>query len=76
MASALTTITNVSKQVVPILINNITTADANSNSTVPADKAQQMLIAPSAQVTIETRRLDLGQLEQLRRKKLLSFSAS
>jgi hypothetical protein len=74
MAAALTTITNLSKQTVPILINEIALDKANSASGVPPAQASQMHIAPGAQVTIETKRVDVGQLEQLRRKNLLSFT--
>ncbi len=76
MAAALTTITNTSKQIVPILVNAIASDKANANSDIAANVAQQMQIAPGAETTIETKRIDLGQLDQLRRKGLLTYTTS
>jgi len=73
MATSLTTITNVSKQVVPILVNSIPTANAASGSDIPSATASQMPIAPGAEFSIESRRLDQGQLEQLRHLGLLTY---
>ena len=72
--AAVITITNISKQVIPILVNEIATSDASSTSDIAPSVAQQMQIAAGAQVTIETIRVDVGQLDQLRRKKLISYS--
>ena len=74
MAAALTTITNISKQTIPILVNEIARDKANAESDVPPATAQQMFISPGSPLTIETKRVDLGQLEQLRRKGLLTFT--
>ncbi len=74
MAAALTTITNVSNQLVPILVDDIDLSDANSASDIAAAVAEQMSIQPGAQLVIETRRVDLGQLEQLRSKRLISYT--
>ena len=74
MATALTTITNISKQVVPILVNEISLSTANSLSNITPATASQMAIPPGAQVTLETQRLDQGQLEQLRRLRLITFT--
>lgn len=73
MTVSLTTITNISKQVVPILVNNIPTTDAAAGSDIPSATASQMPIAPGAEFSIESRRLDQGQLEQLRRLGLLTY---
>lgn len=75
MATALTTITNISKQAVPVLVNEITLSSANANSDIAAATASQMSIPPGSQVSLETRRLDLGQLEQLRRLGLITFTS-
>jgi len=74
MAVGITTITNVSKQVVPILVNAISASDASSSSNIPAGKAEQMQIAPNSEFSIETRRIDLGQLEQLKRAGLIIYT--
>lgn len=73
MATALTTITNISSQIVPILVNNIALDKANALSDVAYSVANQTGIAPGAQVTIESQRLDVSQLERLRNMKLISF---
>lgn len=75
MAAALVTVSNVSRQVVPILVNEISTANANDASDIPAARAEQMALAPNSQVTIESARVDLAHLEQLQRKKLITFVA-
>jgi len=72
---ALTSITNISKQVVPILVNDIAIDIADAGSDIPPTRAQQMQIAPGAEVEIESSRVDLAQLEQLQRLKLLTFVA-
>ena len=73
MASNLTTVTNKSKQTVPILINEISLANANASSDIVPAKAEQMHISPGAEVEIETTRIDVGQLEQLQTLGLISF---
>lgn len=75
MASNLTTITNKSKQVVPILIDDIGLTDANTSSDIGPTRAEQMQIAPGSEVEIETSRVDVGQLEQLQRLGLITFVA-
>lgn len=74
MAVALTTITNVSNQVVPILVNDIIANKANNLSGLAASEARQLQMAPGSEITIETQRLDLGQLERLQGLRLLSFN--
>lgn len=73
MASNLTTVTNKSKQMVPILINEISLANANAGSDIAATRAEQMGIPAGAEVEIETTRVDIGQLEQLQRMGLITF---
>lgn len=73
MAVSLTTISNISNQLVPILVNAIDLDKANDLSDVDADKANQMSIPPGSQVRIETQRVDLGQLERLRTFGLISY---
>lgn len=75
MAAALTTITNVSQQVVPILVDDIATNKANSSSNLSAQTASQLQIPPGSQVKIETQRLDVGQLERLQVLKLITFTS-
>ncbi len=74
MSTSLTTITNISIQVVPILVSDIPLSAANPNSGVPPGQASQMGLAPGSVVTIESQRLDLAQLEQLARLKLISYA--
>lgn len=76
MAVSLTTITNVSKQVIPVLVNSISLDKASVNSDVAPEVAQQMSIAPGSAVTLESRRLDSAQLDQLRRKRLITFAVA
>lgn len=76
MAVSVTTITNLSKQAVPILVSEIPLSKASASSGLAASEARQLLIQPGAELTVETRRVDLGQLEQLRRKGLLSFTTA
>jgi len=73
MASNLTTITNISNQIIPILVNSIGPASANENSDLRSQVSNQTSIVPGAQITLETLRLDLAQLQQLGRKKLITF---
>lgn len=74
MATSLTTISNVSRQVVPILVNAISSVDANANATIPAKESRQLLIPPGSQTVIETQRIDLAQLERLRNLMVLTFT--
>jgi hypothetical protein len=76
MASALTTITNISNQNIPVLVDEVPLNKANPASDVSPATALQMQITPGSQVTLESRRLDLGQLEQLRRKGLITFQVT
>lgn len=72
---ATTTITNTSNQIIPILVGSTTIAKADANSDIAPTLGQQTFIAPGAQLVIETVRVDLGQLEQLRRKSLITFTS-
>lgn len=74
MATATVTITNVSKQSIPILVNAIAATLANESSTIAPSAACQLSITPGAQATIERQRIDLAQLDQLRRKNLITYS--
>lgn len=71
--SALITITNVSVQIVPILINSIDQTSANDDSDLSASISSQVQIGPGKQLSVERLRVDLAQLEQLRRKNLLTY---
>lgn len=73
MASNLTTITNISNQVVPILVNNIASSGAQAGSDLEASRSEQTFIPPGAEINIETNRVDVAQLEQMRRNKLIRF---
>ena len=73
MAANLTTITNISKQLVPILVNSITSSSAQTGSDLDAARSEQTFIQPGAEINIETNRIDLAQLEQMRRNGLIRF---
>jgi len=74
MATALTTITNISQQVVPILVNEIALSKANSSSDLSAQTAEQMGMQPGAQVRVESQRVDSAQLERLQNLKLITVN--
>lgn len=74
MPVQLLTITNLSPQVVPILVDAIDTDKSNALSDISPTDARQMQIAPGAAVTIERQRVDLAQLDRLRGFGLLSYS--
>lgn len=74
MAAALVTITNSSRQIVPILVSTIAESVANASSGIDATTNCQLSIAPGAQITLESQRTDRGQLEQLRRLGLINLS--
>ncbi len=73
MATSLITITNISNQAVPILINNILLEKSNSNSDFGYSKANQTVMAPGTQMTIEKQRIDIGQIDRLRGLGLLTY---
>jgi hypothetical protein len=72
---ALTSICNISKQVVPILINEVALESVDAGSEVASTRSEQMHLPPGSEVEIETSRIDIGQLEQLQRLQLLTFIA-
>jgi len=74
MAST-TTITNTSKQVIPVLVGSIAITDASPNSSIPPQAAEQVAIASGASLVIETGRVDIGQLTQLQNMRLISFTS-
>ncbi len=76
MAISTTNITNISRQAIPILVNPVTNAAASANSSLEAAYAGQLSIPPGTTVTIETSRLDVGQLDQIRRKGLISYTST
>lgn len=69
----LTTITNISNQTVPILVDTVSADGSNVNSDIDRRVTNQTGIAPGAQLTVETARIDEGQLDQLRRLKLINY---
>lgn len=73
MASNITTITNVSRQLVPILVNSINATSSQAGSDLIAAKSEQTFIQPGAEINVESNRVDLAQLEQMRRNGLIRF---
>jgi hypothetical protein len=73
VAATLKTITNISKQSVPILVNEIDLSSAHDNSSLAPTEARQISIPPGSELAIEDSRIDIGQLEQLRRLGLITF---
>jgi len=72
---ATTTITNTSNQVIPVLVGPTTVAEADPNSSISPLASEQVLVAAGAQLVIETIRVDVGQLEQLQRKRLITYTS-
>jgi hypothetical protein len=72
---ATTTITNTSNQVLPILVGPTTINEADPNSSISPLASEQVAIASGAQLVIETTRVDVGQLEQLQRKRLITYTS-
>lgn len=71
---ALTTITNISRQAVPIMVNATTIAAVQVGSDLNETRAEQNSIPPGAELNIESNRVDIGQLERLRRFGLITFT--
>lgn len=70
MAVRLLNITNISNQTVPLLYGTI---DADkSTSTIDYTKSGTLNIPPNTSVEIEKQRLDAGQVDQLKNKKLIT----
>jgi hypothetical protein len=74
VAATLKSITNISKQAVPILVDDIDLTSAHASSSLDPTDARQVQIPPGAVLNIEENRIDIAQLEQLRRKGLISFT--
>jgi len=69
----ITTITNISNQSIPILVNSIGYASVNVNSDLKPEVTNQTFVTPGAQLSLETVRLDEAQLQQLSKLKLITF---
>ena len=76
MAASLTTITNTSKQIIPILVGSIAAVIANENATIPAQEARQLQLFPGSQTIVETQRIDIGQLERLQNLRVITFTTA
>lgn len=72
MAVATVTVSNKSVQVIQILYGQI--IEGNNTSNIKFNKAGQLGIAPGSSVTIELERVDLGQLDALQKKNLITYS--
>ena len=57
----------------PILVDTVAVDGSNVNSDIDRRVTNQTGIAPGAQLTVETARIDEGQLDQLRRLKLINY---
>lgn len=71
--ATLTTITNISNQVIPVLVESIDSDIASDSSDVDASLSRQVQIAAGAQLRVETARVDLAQLDRLRSYRLISY---
>jgi hypothetical protein len=76
MATSLTTITNTSTQVIPILINSIDPGNVNANATIAAKEARQLQLPPGSETKIETQRIDNAQLERLQSLRVITFTTT
>jgi len=65
-----TTVTNISQQIIKVLFSKI--AASASTTSIPPNTAGELAIVPGTQLTIETNRLDLGQIRTFQRKGLLT----
>ena len=74
--TSIITITNISNQTVQVSYSRIATAKASTNSELPPSKGGQLNIGSGKSIRLETSRIDIGQLDQLRRKRLLSYTTS
>jgi len=72
MKTSTTVVTNVSKQVVKVLYSEV--ARDASSSVIPPNTSGELAIAPGGKLTIESSRLDAGQLEAFRKKGLVSYT--
>ncbi len=63
--TTLVRITNVSSQLIPIMINSIEAQKANSNSSVPPAREGVYQMTAGSQMTIELQRVSANQLERL-----------
>jgi hypothetical protein len=68
----LTCITNISLQVVPVMLSSIALSKADSGSSVAYNKDGALSIPPGQQIDVESSRLDDGQLVQLRTMNLIT----
>jgi hypothetical protein len=73
MAASVYTITNNSKQVIPILVGSIPASKAADSSDVQARVGSQVSVAPGSTLTIEKIRVDIGQLDALRNRGLITY---
>lgn len=76
MAIGITTVNNVSPQVISILVNEVALDRVSTASDLGAAIAASVAIPPGKSLTLETSRVDVGQLDQLRKKKLISYSST
>lgn len=72
MAQTLINVTNISSQVIELLYGAIDSD--NSTSNIPAGRSGLMKLAPGASVELELPRVDAGQLENLRKLNVISYT--
>jgi hypothetical protein len=58
-------ISNISSQLIPIMINAIDTNKANSNSSVNPEKEGVYQMVAGSEMTVELQRINVGQLNKL-----------
>lgn len=76
MAIGTTTVNNISPQVISILVNEVPSDRTAASSDLTPTTAASVAIPPGKSLVVETSRVDVGQLDQLRRKKLISYSST
>ena len=72
---AITTITNVSTQSIPVIVNSILPANADTASDISASTDKTIYLVAGAELNIESSRIDLAQLDQLRNKNLIIYTS-
>lgn len=72
--TSIITITNISNQNVQVNYGTIPAQKASENSELPPSKSGQLSMQSGSSIRLETKRVSIGQLDQLRRKRLLTYS--
>ena len=73
-ATTLITITNISSQLITIMINSIDASKSNTNSSVSFTKQGVYQMIAGSEITIELQRVSVSQLSQLQNMGQIKYS--